>query len=199
MDRNEHYLTHEEERTLLQIARAALGAHVRAGRRLDLSAFDLTPALRENHGAFVTLRRHGELRGCIGYTASSVPLARAVAENAVNAASRDQRFPSVTPDELDVISIEVSALTPGDSPDTPFKKVRDVREIVIGRDGLYIEKPPMRGGILLPQVAVEQGWDVPQFLSAVCRKAGYPDGAWKEPGVDLYRFSAQVFAEGDSR
>jgi uncharacterized protein (TIGR00296 family) len=85
----------------------------------------------------------------------------------------------------------------GDTPEKPFKRVHDISEIVIGRDGLYIEQPPMRGGILLPQVAVEQKWGVGQFLSAVCRKAGYPDGAWRKPEYALYRFSAQHFAEGD--
>ncbi len=204
MDTSENYLTREEEKTLLKIARAVLEAHLKEQRRVDANSFGptsarimdrYTGALLEKHGAFVTLRRHGELRGCIGYTANETPLVRAVEENAINAATRDSRFPMVTAEELDDVTIEISALTPGDSPETPFKKVNDVSEIVIGRDGLYIERPPMRGGILLPQVAVEQGWDVPRFLSAVCRKAGYPDGAWKQPGYSLYRFSAQVFSE----
>jgi len=195
MDTSEHYLTHEEEKTLLKIARVVLDGYLEDRRRIDLDPFEITPTLLQNHGAFVTLRRQGELRGCIGYTANEVPLVKAVEENAINAATRDYRFPAVTREELDEISIEISALTPGDSPDTPFKKVNDIREIVIGRDGLYIERPPMRGGILLPQVPVEQGWDVPQFLSAVCRKAGYPDRAWEQPGYELWRFSAQVFSE----
>lgn len=198
MDTGEHYLTRDEERTLLQVARTALEACVRNQGPIDLDAFDLTPALKEKHGAFVTLRNHGDLRGCIGYTANEMPLAKAVAENAVNAATRDFRFDGIHVDEVADITIEVSALTPGDSPETPFKKVNDIGEIVIGRDGLYIEKPPTRGGILLPQVAVEQGWDVHQLLSGVCRKAGYPDGAWKQPGVNLYRFSAQVFSEREA-
>jgi len=197
MDTSENYLTREEEKTLLKIARAVLEAYLKEQRRVDANSFGPTPVLLEKHGAFVTLRRHGELRGCIGYTANETPLVRAVEENAINAATRDYRFPMVTAEELDDVTIEISALTPGDSPETPFKKVNDVSEIVIGRDGLYIERPPMRGGILLPQVAVEQGWDVPRFLSAVCRKAGYPDGAWEQPGYDLYRFSAQVFFEED--
>ena len=197
MDTSENYLTREEEKTLLKIARAVLEAHLKEQRRVDANSFGPTSALLEKHGAFVTLRRHGELRGCIGYTANEIPLVRAVEENAINAATRDFRFPMVTAEELDDVTIEISALTPGDSPETPFKKVNDVSEIVIGRDGLYIERPPMRGGILLPQVAVEQGWDVPRFLSAVCRKAGYPDGAWEQPGYSLYRFSAQVFSEED--
>ncbi len=195
MDNSEHYLSREEEAILLQIARDTLEAWVRSGKRLSLESYPLTPTLQEKHGAFVTLRNRGELRGCIGYTANREPLADTVRDNTINAASNDFRFPPVRPGELDDITIEISALTPGDTPDSPFKRVHSIDEIVIGRDGLYIEKPPSRGGLLLPQVAVEQGWDVPQFLSAVCRKAGYPDKAWEHENARLYRFSAQVFSE----
>lgn len=192
---SEYYLTPEEERTLLLIARASLEAHVLEGRRIRLDEFALTDALREKHGAFVTLRHGGQLRGCIGYTSNAMPLAETVSENAVNAAARDPRFMPVTPAELGEITIEISALTPGETPDTPFKRVNDISEIVLGRDGLYIERPPHRGGLLLPQVPVEQGWSLDQFLAGVCRKAGYPEGAWKEQGTLLYRFSAQVFSD----
>ena len=195
LDTSENYLTPEEEQTLLAIARAAITELVTNDRRVNLDQFLLTPVLEEKHGAFVTLRRHGELRGCVGYTDNHVSLAEAVLDNAVNAASRDYRFEPATAAELGELTIEVSALTPGDTPETPFKKVNDVSEIVIGRDGLYIERPPSGGGILLPQVAVDQGWDVAQFLTAVCYKAGYADRSWEQPGTRLYRFSAQVFAE----
>lgn len=192
---DEHYLTEDEEKTLLQIARVSLETFVRQNRRVDVDQFPLTERLREKHGAFVTLRNGDRLRGCIGYTSNTTPLAETVSENAVNAAARDPRFLPITPDELTDITIEVSALTPGESEDTPFKPVNDVSDIVVGRDGLYIERPPHRGGLLLPQVPVEQGWDVAQFLAGVCRKAGYPDGAWKDKHTRLYRFSAQVFSE----
>jgi len=194
-DHGEEYLLPEEEQLLLRIARDTLEASVCRDESIDLNDYPLTEALKEKHGAFVTLRNQGELRGCIGYIANHEPLAEAVRDNTINAAKRDNRFPSITPDEVDEITIEISALTPGESPETPFKRVTDISEITIGRDGLYIEQPPQRGGILLPQVATEQGWDVPQFLSAVCLKAGYPDGAWNEPETLLYRFSAQVFSE----
>lgn len=197
LDRSEHYLTRDEERLLLRIARDALESWVRRGERIDLDHYLLTPTLKEPHGAFVTLRKDGNLRGCIGYTQNREPLARAVLDNAINAASHDPRFDPVTPEELPAISIEISALTPGESPETPFKRVHNTLDIVIGRDGLYIETPPLRGGLLLPQVATERHWTVPQFLSAVCQKAGYPDRAWERPETRLYRFSAQVFAESD--
>lgn len=191
----EDYLTKEEERLLLRVARDAVVAAVQDKRRLDVASYSLTPTLLEKHGAFVTLRNQGELRGCIGYTASRVSLAEAVRDNAINAATQDFRFSPVTADELDSLSVEVSALTPGDTPGTPFKSVKDVSEIEIGRDGLYIEIPPNRGGLLLPQVPVEHGWDIDTFLAATCRKAGYPEDAWRDPRAQLYRFSAQVFSD----
>jgi AmmeMemoRadiSam system protein A len=194
----EHYLTPDEEELLLKIARDALTARLHEGRSLDLSAYVLTPTLKEKHGAFVTLRHGEELRGCIGYTASLAPLAETVRDNAVNAATRDPRFRPVAPEEVDALTIEISALTPGDLEGTPFKAVSRPSEIVIGRDGLYIERPPDRGGLLLPQVAVEQHWDVEAFLKGVCMKAGYPPGVWKLPEFRLYRFSAQVFSEKPS-
>ena len=196
LDRSEYYLTEDEERLLLRIARDTLEAWVRHGERVDPASYPLTGALREEHGAFVTLRHRGQLRGCIGHTANRESLAESVRDNAINAACRDPRFDPVLPEELPDISVEISALTPGDTPGTPFRRVHDIGEISIGRDGLYIERPPERGGLLLPQVATDQHWNVEQFLRAVCMKAGYPDGAWRDPEARLYRFSAQVFSEG---
>jgi len=194
---SEHYLTDSEQHILLTIARATLAEYLGKRHMPSLEDFPLTDTLREAHGAFVTLRNAGELRGCVGFAANLEPLARAVQLNAVNAATHDTRFAPVTQEELPSIRIEISALGHGDTPEKPFKRVSEISEIIIGRDGLYIEQPPLRGGILLPQVAVEQAWGVEQFLSAVCRKAGYPDGAWRRPEYALYRFSAQHFAEGD--
>jgi AmmeMemoRadiSam system protein A len=195
MCEDEHYLTHAEERLLLRVARDTLTEWVRGGRRLEITEYALTPALQEKHGAFVTLRIAGELRGCVGYPANIEPLAVAVRDNTINAATRDLRFAPVAPHEVPAIEIEISALTPGDTPASPFKRVHRISEIVIGRDGLYIEHPPAKGGLLLPQVAVEHGWNVGQFLEATCRKAGYPDRQWDKPGTLIYRFSAQVFSE----
>lgn len=197
LDESEHYLNDEEESLLLRIARDTLETWVREGQRVELSGYELTDTMREKHAAFVTLRVKGRLRGCVGYTSNREPLANTVQDNVINAASRDTRFPPVEPEELDDIRIEISALTPGDSPETPFKAIHDISEIVIGRDGLYIERPPSRGGLLLPQVAVEEDWDVHEFLTAVCHKAGYPSEAWQATDTRLYRFSAQVFSEAD--
>ena len=192
----DRYLSQEEERLLLRIARDSLDAYLKAGESLDLGDYPLTDTLREKHGAFVTLRHNGELRGCIGYTKNIEPLAEAVRDNAVNAGVRDPRFPPLTQEELEDIDIEVSALCLGGTPDSPFIPVQDINEIVIGRDGLYLEHAgPRGGGLLLPQVPVEQDWDLSQFLEGLCRKAGAPDRAWEQADAQLYRFSAQVFSE----
>lgn len=192
---DERYLTADEERLLLEIARDTLDAWVQQRQRLDLAGYALTPAILERHGAFVTLTNQGELRGCVGYAANRAPLGETVRDNAINASSRDARFPAVTADELEDIRIEVSALTPGDTPESPFKVIRDPREIVIGRDGLCIQFDGARTGLLLPQVPGHHGWNVEQFLVAVCRKAQLPDNAWRDPRARLFRFSAQVFSE----
>lgn len=192
------YLSPEEESLLLKIARDSLETYVRRHEHIDLAMYPLTPALKEKHGAFVTLRRQDQLRGCIGYTQSIESLAEAVRDNAVNAASRDPRFPPVAPDELQDIHIEISALCPGEKQGSPFIRVHDISEIVLGRDGLYLEHSgPRGGGLLLPQVPIEQGWNLDQFLEGLCRKAGAPDDTWKRPDSRLYRFSAQVFEEAE--
>lgn len=193
----ESFLSREEEQLLLRIARESLLAYLRDERRIDLDIFPLTPELLERHGAFVTLRLNGELRGCIGHTRSLESLAEAVRDNAINAAVRDPRFFPLTLEELPKIHIEISALCPGTEPDSPFIPVSALSEIVIGRDGLYLDHAGSRGGgLLLPQVAEERNWDVQQFLAALCTKAGAAPDAWKGPGCELFRFSAQVFEEG---
>ena len=190
------YLSEAEEDILLHIARDALTEWTLHQERIELAHYDLTEALLEKHGAFVTLRVDDELRGCIGYTKSVEPLCEAVRDNAINAAARDPRFTPVTAQELDTIHIEISALCPGGTPDSPFIEVDDINNVVIGRDGLYLDHAGTRGGgLLLPQVAVDQQWDVPQFLEGVCRKAGVENGAWEDSRHTLYRFSAQVFSE----
>lgn len=192
----EPFLSREEEQLLLRIARESLLVYLSEERRIDLSAYPLTPETRERHGAFVTLRLSGELRGCIGHTRSIESLAEAVRDNAINAAVRDPRFMPLTLEELPQVHIEISALCPGAAPDTPFIPVKSLSEIVIGRDGLYLDHAGSRGGgLLLPQVAAERNWNVEQFLEALCAKAGAGPEAWKSPGCELFRFSAQVFEE----
>lgn len=177
--------TSEQRHNLLAIARGSLRRALgpEGGQEVDTNA---DPALRQLAGAFVTLRdASGALRGCIGRTDASEPLADVVEAMAVSAATRDPRFPPVTADELPTLRIEVSVLSPA-SPCQPS-------DVVVGRDGLVVQRGARRG-LLLPQVAIEQGWDREQFLVGVCRKAGLPAQAWRS-GVDLRRFEAVHFQE----
>ena len=193
---DEDFLNIDEGAVLLRIARDSLYDWVRSGERAALDGYELTPHLRERHGAFVTLRRGGGLRGCIGYTHSKVSLAEAVRDNAINAGTGDPRFPPVTTDELPDLRIEVSALCPGDSPGSPFRRVEDIGALELGADGLYLELGDTgRGGLLLPQVPIEQGWELDAYLDAICRKSGATPDAWRDPANTLYRFRAQVFSE----
>ena len=106
---------------------------------------------------------------------------------AVSAGSRDPRFPPVSAQQLKEIKIEISVLT-------PLKTVRDVRDIEVGKHGLFVARGGYQG-LLLPQVATEYGWDREEFVRQTCVKAGLPPGAWKEKGTEIYSFSAEVFSE----
>ncbi len=186
-----HPVSATERQTLLKIARAAIVAHLTRGR--DLTAADLerdfalTPRLKEASGAFVTLEKYGELRGCIGEIPPRRPLYLVVAEHAVDAAVNDPRFPPVTAAELSELHIEISVLTPPEPVPGP-------QSIVIGRHGVYLLHPHGRA-VFLPQVAPEQGWDVTMTLRALSRKAGLALDAWKDPGTRFEVFEAVVFEE----
>ncbi|MFA4946225.1 MAG: AmmeMemoRadiSam system protein A [Candidatus Micrarchaeia archaeon] len=164
---------------LLGIARSAVEARFR-GKSLTVTNY------QEKRGVFVTITRAGALRGCIGYPLPEKALGESVAEMACAAAFEDPRFPSLAKEELPEISFEISVLS------LP-EPVRDaLKEIKLGRDGLIIEAHG-RAGLLLPQVPVEQGWNLEEFLEALCEKAGLARGAWRT--ARLERFEAQVFRE----
>jgi AmmeMemoRadiSam system protein A len=169
---------------LLDIARKAVIAVVERDEVYEPEKPE-SAELNENSGVFVTLKYKGGLRGCIGYVEPIKPLYIGVRDNAINAAVKDHRFLPVKESELEDIEIEISVMT-------PLAEVENIEDIEVGRDGLYIEGMG-RGGLLLPQVAPEQGWDRDQFLDGVCGKAGLPAGAYNEPGVKLYSFSAHIF------
>ncbi|NQU04910.1 MAG: AmmeMemoRadiSam system protein B [Calditrichaeota bacterium] len=137
-------------------------------------------------GAFVTLNKHGNLRGCIGHMAEDMPLSRVIGSMAMQAAFNDRRFSPVTLDELDEIKIEISVLT-------PFKLVSGVDDIIIGRDGILIKKGG-RQAVYLPQVATEQNWTLEETLNNLCRKAGLSRDDWHED-MEFYTFQADVFGE----
>ncbi len=180
-------LTSQERKYLLELARRQL-EHVLCGAPEPEGKPD-SPALLAPGGAFVTLKRLGRLRGCIGHLFADSPLYLTVKEMAKAAALEDPRFPPVTCEELPEISIEISALS-------PFSEVTDVEEIVVGRDGLLLQKGPY-SGLLLPQVATEYGWDKYEFLDHTCLKAGLPPGCWRAADTRIWRFSAEVFDESE--
>lgn len=178
-------LSTNEQKELLRIARKSLNSYLTKGE-VPKVKIDKGP-LVERRGVFVTLNKNGNLRGCIGYIQPHKPLAEAVQDMVIAAAVRDTRFPKVTKDELKDIDIEISALS-------RLERVYDVDEIEIGRDGLYIIKGA-HSGLLLPQVATDQGWGREEFLENVCYKARLPKDAWKDKEAVLYRFSADIFHE----
>ena len=188
-------LNEEEKKTALKVVRYVLESWVRDRKKpTDLETrFPITDKLKEKRGVFVTLevgrqRKKKDLRGCIGYITGVKPVYKTIADNAVNASTEDDRFPPVTPKELGNICIEVSVMTP--------LEVCRPEDIVVGRDGLIIEKG-FYSGLLLPQVATEYGWNRTEFLEQTCWKAGLYENAWKEPDTVIKRFSAQVFNEDE--
>lgn len=181
--KSESLLNDKEQKELLKIARQTLEDYLKNNKTPEIEV--TSPNLTRHQGAFVTLKKNGELRGCIGHIESDKPLYKVVSEMAIAAATQDPRFPPVTYDELSEIKIEISVLS-------PIRKVNDIREIVVGRDGLIIRKG-FASGLLLPQVPVEWGWNRNEFLRQVSLKAGLEPDAWKT--AELYRFTAQVFGE----
>lgn len=179
-------LSPEDKRTLLDLARQSLEAHLRHRDFLNLEVD--SPALLEHRAAFVTWRRRstGELRGCIGEVIAQRPLAESVAKMAVHAGTKDPRFPPIGLDELLHLVVEISALTPM----TPIEPDR----VEVGRHGLMVSKGGL-SGLLLPQVPVEQGWNREEFLGGLCLKAGLPESAWREGDVELRSFEAEVWGE----
>ncbi len=179
----------------VRIAREALEAFVvgRAQRR-----FEVPKLFEEKAGAFVTVNEHpsGDLRGCIGYPQPFFSLLRTI-EKAAEGAAQDPRFPPLRRDELDGVALEVSILTPPEL--IEVKKPKELpRFVAVGLDGLNVALGPYRG-IVLPQVAVEQGWDAAEFLSEACMKAGLLPDAWFDPATRVYKFQAEVFAEVQPR
>lgn len=179
-------LSEDDQRLLLATARQAICR--RLGRVHELPQVPRTAALEQKAGAFVTLRREGMLRGCIGHLESSEPLYRTVADVAVAAAFEDPRFPALQCDEADSVGIQISVLT-------SFRRITDMREITVGVHGLLVRRG-LRSGLLLPQVATEQGWGREELLEHTCRKAGLPGDAWLDPATKIEIFGAFVFGEG---
>jgi uncharacterized protein (TIGR00296 family) len=189
-------LTLEEGKFLIKLARDTVETFLDIGQTLKPPK-DTVQKLYEKCGVFVTINRlKGEekmLRGCIGYPYPTSSLVEAVIDSAINAATEDPRFPSMTFSELDRCVFEVSVLTPPEliQVGTPKKYVQEIK---VGQDGLIVEKDYNRG-LLLPQVPVEWQWCEEEFLCQCCMKAGLPPDSWLTEGIKIYRFAAIIFEE----
>lgn len=170
---------------LLKLARDAIRTYLENRAQIAPSPDDF---LKQLGAAFVTVRIDEELRGCIGSTEASEPLGRTVIHCAISAAFRDPRFPPLSKEEYPFINLEISVLS-------PFRRVSP-EEVIAGTHGIMLTREYHRG-LLLPQVAVEYGWDRDEFLSFTCRKAGLPPDAWKDTDTIIEVFTAEVFGEND--
>ncbi|MFP5205322.1 MAG: AmmeMemoRadiSam system protein B [Acidobacteriota bacterium] len=179
-------LSDAEKQELLAIARNSVEWIVTHRQPYD-PPVPASATLNREYGAFVTLTKHGILRGCIGYTAAVKPLYMTLRDIATLAALRDPRFSPVAAEELESLSYEISVLS-------PLRHVSSLEEIEIGRDGLLV-KCGLHEGLLLPQVAADQHWDRTRFVEETCHKAGLRSDAWKSPETDVFRFTAEVFSE----
>jgi AmmeMemoRadiSam system protein B/AmmeMemoRadiSam system protein A len=179
-------LNGHEKNELLTLARKSVEYAVREKKPYEPAA-SASEVLNQERGAFVTLRKSGELRGCIGYTSAAKPLYMTVRDTATFAALRDTRFQPVAASELPQIDYEVSVLS-------PLRRVLDIRQIKVGQHGLLMKNGAYEG-LLLPQVPVDERWDRQRFLEETCVKAGMHSGCWKDENTDIFMFTAVVFGE----
>ena len=179
-------------RLLLSLAKAAMDAAVR-GARAPAEPVD-HPDLQGRQGAFVTLKNHGRLRGCLGNFTSDLPLWRLVRRMAAASATEDFRFAGdpITPAELPDITVEISVLS-------PLERIADPLDLELGTHGIYI-RAHGRSGCFLPQVATETGWSREEFLATCCsQKASLPPDAWRDKDTEVLVFTAEVFGEADPK
>lgn len=183
-------LTKEDKQTLLRIARKTLESYLSKREKPEFK--DVSPRLKEIQGAFVTLKKEGKLRGCIGSIVGREPLYLTVRDMAIEAATADPRFPPVRYEELKDIQIEISVLS-------PLKRVDSSDEIILGKHGVVVKRG-FHQGVFLPQVAEETGWSKEEFLSYLCaHKAGLDFDCWKDKDTQLYVFTASVFSEEEKK
>jgi AmmeMemoRadiSam system protein B/AmmeMemoRadiSam system protein A len=179
-------------RKLVRIARATLETEIGRTRDLqhELDSPPFSPQLNRLRAVFVTLKRGGSLRGCVGQIMPRYPLTESVVRAATDAALHDGRFSPVAPEELSALSVEVTVLTPP-------RPVDSWRSIVLGRDGIVLTHRRRRA-VFLPQVPGEQGWTLEQTLRALSHKAGLPESAWQSPRTRFSVFTGQPFEEASA-
>jgi len=186
-------LTLEEGKIAVKLARKAIEIYI-AERKVIQDR--LSGVFEQKRGVFTTLTKHGELRGCIGFPYPIKRLDVAIIESAIAAATEDPRFPPVSLEEMDEIIVEVTVLTPPEK--LNVKPTELPKHVEIGKHGLMVKRGYF-SGLLLPQVAVEYGFDAEEFLSQTCMKAGLPPDCWLMEGTEVYRFEGQIFKEIEPR
>ena len=180
------FLPPDSQRRLLSLSRQTLNDFVRGIERLAEAISDPNLQTRD-YGAFVSLHKKQELRGCIGNCASKDPLYQTVIEMTRAAASRDTRMAPVSEDELDDIRIDITVLS-------PMVRARDPLSLEVGKHGLHVTQGGRRG-VLLPQVAAQYQWDMKTFLEQTCIKAGLRKNAWRDATIEVSTFTALVMEE----
>jgi len=184
-ERRGNLLNKKERKKLLEIAKESVESFIREGKIPEFEIKD--PFLNQKLGAFVTLKKHGILRGCIGtFTPSPEPLYKVVSQMAISAATKDIRFPPVREDELPDLEYEISVLS-------PLEKIDNIKEIKLGKHGVML-KYGLASGTFLPQVARETNWNLEEFLGNLCvQKLRLSFDCWKKKDIEIFIFTAQVF------
>jgi len=185
-------LSDSDGELLVRTARRAVTEFLSNGNRMKLES-ELEEKFSFNSGVFVTLNNPDGLRGCIGFPMPEKKLSHAIVEGAIAAATEDPRFPSVKTNELNDIVFEVTVLTPPVEIDVS-DPMEYLEKIKVGRDGLII-RHSFSSGLLLPQVPVEYGWNVEEFLQHTCEKAGLARDTWKNESVKIEKFEGIIFKE----
>lgn len=176
----------KEKEQLISLARDNIRSLLYDKKRISVNKETLPEVFKKPYGAFVTLKINGSLRGCIGKFISSDPLYEVVLESSQSSAFEDPRFSQLTKEELPKTDIEITVLG-------PLRKINSIKEIVLGKHGIYIKKD-FRSGTMLPQVATENNWSVEEFLGYTSRdKAGIGWDGWKD--ADIYIYEGIVIEE----
>ena len=176
---------------LVKCARRAVTEFLKNNSKIDNDEFN--SKFNFSSGVFVTLNKQDSLRGCIGYPIPVKKLSEGLIDTAISAATQDTRFSPVSYDELDKITFEVTVLTP--PVEIKAEQFKDyLKEIKVGRDGLIVENS-YSSGLLLPQVPIEYGWNVEEFLEYTCQKAGLDKDAWKDMDTKISKFEGVIFKE----
>jgi len=180
----------DQKKKLMAIAKTTIDQYVRTNKIFEPQEDD--PRLLLKEGAFVTIHKQGDLRGCIGNIIGRQPLYKTVRDMAIAAATQDPRFTPLKESELKDIEVEISVLSEP-------RVIKNIDEFQIGKHGAIVSQGIFHQGVFLPQVGTEQGWSKEEFFANLCaHKAGLPPNAWKDPRTKIEIFSAEVFSENET-